>query len=119
MAFGDAKKRKLASGATGLQTKKQKTGKQTPKIKSKKSNPKRPAAVDSLQWRSAKLPDMFDDAGGFYGLEEVDDVEIVRNGNVVEFVSAIASPRPAITQLTFRRELRKHPPPPQKATVPT
>ncbi|RYP08227.1 hypothetical protein DL764_002042 [Monosporascus ibericus] len=38
---------------------------------------KRPASADSLRWRKAKLPDMHNDAEGFYGLEEVDDVEII------------------------------------------
>ncbi|RYO97131.1 hypothetical protein DL765_011300 [Monosporascus sp. GIB2] len=38
---------------------------------------KRPASADSLRWRKAKLPDMYNDAEGFYGLEEVDDVEVI------------------------------------------
>lgn len=62
-----------------------------PKLKTKtkpKSTLKKPVSIDSLRWRKAELPDMFDDAEGFYGLEEIDDVEIVRNNNIVEFVRA-------------------------------
>lgn len=39
------------------------------------------------------MPEMFDDAEGFYGLEEVDDVEIVRDGDKVTFVSRSLSSR--------------------------
>lgn len=47
---------------------------------------KKAVALDSLPWNEVKMPDMFDDAEGFYGLEEIDDVEVVREGNVVKFV---------------------------------
>ncbi|KAJ8063050.1 hypothetical protein OCU04_008293 [Sclerotinia nivalis] len=56
--------------------------------KQKKTAPKKPVAVDSLPWNEVTMPDMFEDAEGFYGLEEVDDVEVVRDGDVVTFVSS-------------------------------
>ena len=34
--------------------------------------------VDDLNWKGVALPDRLEDAGGFFGLEEIDDVEIVR-----------------------------------------
>ena len=49
---------------------------------------KRPVTLDALPWNEVEMPDMFDDAEGFYGLEEVDDVEVIREGNTVKFVSA-------------------------------
>ncbi|KAK7744437.1 ATP-dependent RNA helicase [Diatrype stigma] len=50
------------------------------------SKKKRFMSGDSLNWREAQLPDMFDDAEGFFGLEEVDDVEVIRkDNNTVEF----------------------------------
>ncbi|RDW85602.1 dead box helicase [Coleophoma crateriformis] len=49
-------------------------------------------AVDALPWNEAQLPDMFDDAEGFFGLEEVEGVEVIRDGNVVQFVTANAQP---------------------------
>ncbi|KAG9230105.1 P-loop containing nucleoside triphosphate hydrolase protein [Amylocarpus encephaloides] len=45
-------------------------------------------AVDALPWNEVKLPEMFDDAEGFFGLEEVEGVEVVREGTNLKFVSA-------------------------------
>jgi ATP-dependent RNA helicase DDX24/MAK5 len=50
---------------------------------------KRPVALDALPWNEVEMPEMFEDAEGFYGLEEVDDVEVVREGNTVKFVSNV------------------------------
>ncbi len=50
---------------------------------------KRPVAIDALPWNEVKMPEMFDDAEGFYGLEEVEGVEIVRQGDKVQFVCTI------------------------------
>ncbi|KAI0129746.1 ATP-dependent RNA helicase MAK5 [Xylariales sp. AK1849] len=85
---GFMKRKSAAIGDAQSSTKKQKT-----RAKSTKPTKKarRPVAADSLRWRSAKLPDMFDDAEGFFGLEEVDDIEIIRRpDNTIEFVAADA-----------------------------
>lgn len=44
-------------------------------------------AIDDLNWKEATLPDRLDDAEGFYGLEEVEGVDIVRSdgGGEVQF----------------------------------
>ncbi|KIW73479.1 hypothetical protein PV04_01593 [Phialophora macrospora] len=34
---------------------------------------------DALQWRTVALPKRLEDAEGFYGLEEIDDVDVVRD----------------------------------------
>ena len=42
-------------------------------------------SLDQLTWKEVAIPDRFEDAEGFFGLEEIDDVEIVRdagNGKV-------------------------------------
>lgn len=79
-----AKKRKLAAGSVSLLAKRKKTSAVPQKSKRRS---KRSVGLDSLPWSKAKLPEMFDDAEGFYGLEEVDDVEVVRgSGNIIEFV---------------------------------
>ena len=49
--------------------------------------PKKAVAVDALPWNEVKLPEMFDDAEGFFGLEEVEGVEVVREGDNIRFVS--------------------------------
>ena len=36
--------------------------------------------IDDLAWKPVALPDTLDDAEGFFGLEEADDVEIMRGG---------------------------------------
>ena len=54
---------------------------------SKSSEPKRVVDANSLAWKPVDLPEMFNDAEGFFGLEEISGVDVVRNGNVVKFVS--------------------------------
>ncbi|KAI1194340.1 ATP-dependent RNA helicase MAK5 [Nemania serpens] len=83
-----AKKRKLAASSVSLLAKRKKTSSVPQKSKRKS---RRSVGVDSLSWSSAKLPEMFDDAEGFYGLEEVDGVEVVRgSGNIIEFRAAVS-----------------------------
>jgi len=50
---------------------------------------KRPVTLDALPWNEVEMPDMFEDAEGFFGLEEVDDVEVIRDGDTVKFVRAL------------------------------
>jgi ATP-dependent RNA helicase DDX24/MAK5 len=45
-----------------------------------------PVGLDSLPWNEVEMPDMFEDAEGFFGLEEVDDVEVIKEGNSYRFV---------------------------------
>jgi ATP-dependent RNA helicase DDX24/MAK5 len=49
--------------------------------------PRRAVPVDALAWRTVEVPGNLDDAEGFYGLEEVDGVEVIRSGGQVQFVS--------------------------------
>ena len=44
----------------------------------KRKSPK-PAGVNALPWKEVPLPDNLDDAQGFFGLEEISDVELVRD----------------------------------------
>lgn len=55
-------------------------------VKNGKPLEKRIVAVDALPWNEVQMPEMFDDAEGFYGLEEVEGVEIVREGGALQFV---------------------------------
>ncbi|OLN96315.1 ATP-dependent RNA helicase MAK5 [Colletotrichum chlorophyti] len=67
---------------------------QNPKKRQKsaagKSEPpkKRKVNVSSLPWKKVEVPEMFDDAEGFYGLEVIEGVDVVKNGDNVEFVTA-------------------------------
>ncbi|XXG96032.1 ATP-dependent RNA helicase [Hypoxylon texense] len=86
------KKRKSPGQAANAPAQKR-TKAHQPALKStKKAAAKKPTSANSLRWRKAKLPDMFNDSEGFYGLEEVDDVEVIRNDdNTIEFRAAVAS----------------------------
>jgi ATP-dependent RNA helicase DDX24/MAK5 len=46
-----------------------------------------PVALDALPWNEVEMPEMFEDAEGFFGLEEVEGVEVVREGSKVQFVT--------------------------------
>ncbi|KAH7028018.1 P-loop containing nucleoside triphosphate hydrolase protein [Microdochium trichocladiopsis] len=79
------KKRKVAPNGSAAPDKKRKTQATSSKAAAKKKA-RRPVSVDSLRWRKATLPDMTNDAEGFFGLEEIDDVEVIRHeNNTVEF----------------------------------
>ncbi|KAJ4393566.1 ATP-dependent RNA helicase [Gnomoniopsis smithogilvyi] len=58
-------------------------------ITAKSLKKRRTVAADSLKWKSVEIPEMFDDAEGFFGLEEVTGVDVVRDGNMVKFVTAV------------------------------
>jgi ATP-dependent RNA helicase DDX24/MAK5 len=51
---------------------------------------KRAVALDALPWNEVEMPDMFEDAEGFFGLEEVEGVEVIREGDTVKFVCVSA-----------------------------
>ncbi|KAM3415379.1 hypothetical protein BST61_g8906 [Cercospora zeina] len=42
--------------------------------------PKRKVTLDSLKWKPVSLPDRMDDYEGFFGLEEIEDVDVTRDG---------------------------------------
>ena len=42
--------------------------------------------LDDLAWKEVSMPDRLDDVEGFFGLEEVGDVEVVREDGVIKFV---------------------------------
>lgn len=75
------KRKQQPSNASQAPQKRQKSGivKTAPK--------KRSVAVSKLPWKKVDVPEMFDDAEGFYGLEVIEGVDIVKKGDQVEFVS--------------------------------
>lgn len=34
--------------------------------------------IDDLNWKEVALPDRMEDAGGFFGLEEIDGVDVIK-----------------------------------------
>ncbi|KAK1995076.1 DEAD/DEAH box helicase [Colletotrichum falcatum] len=63
--------------------------------KSAKANGARPkkrnVPASALPWKKVEVPEMFDDAEGFYGLEVIEGVDVVKDGDNVQFVAAIPS----------------------------
>ncbi|KAI9874252.1 MAG: ATP-dependent RNA helicase, partial [Pleopsidium flavum] len=54
------------------------------------NNPGKVVSIDELKWSEVTLPDRFDDAEGFFGLEEIEGVEVVRpdGGEKVQYILA-------------------------------
>ena len=50
-----------------------------PAKKAKTGNTKKPVRLDKLPWRDVEMPDRMDDYEGFFGLEEIDDVDVIRD----------------------------------------
>ncbi|RMZ83158.1 hypothetical protein DV738_g1178, partial [Chaetothyriales sp. CBS 135597] len=48
-------------------------------LKNKKKRALEAVRGDALKWKQVELPDRLEDAEGFYDLEEIDDVEVVRD----------------------------------------
>ena len=67
-----AKKRRTdPAEGTGAQYKKQRRHNGADK-------PSQAVSLDQLAWKEVPMPDRLEDVEGFYGLEEVEDVEVVR-----------------------------------------
>lgn len=88
------KKRKLPAALSGASAKNNGKRRKASGNQKVAAKPKRVVEASSLAWKSVDLPEMFNDAEGFFGLEEVTGVEVVRNGNTVKFVSE-TSPFPS------------------------
>jgi ATP-dependent RNA helicase DDX24/MAK5 len=51
---------------------------------------KRQVDANALPWKTVEAPEIFDDAEGFYGLEEVNGVDVIRQGESVKFVRSFS-----------------------------
>ncbi|TDZ15349.1 ATP-dependent RNA helicase MAK5 [Colletotrichum orbiculare MAFF 240422] len=79
-------KRKHQSSGAGQTPKKR----QKPAVaKAAPPQKKRAVAVNSLPWKKVDVPEMFDDAEGFYGLEVIEGVDVVKDGDNVQFVTTL------------------------------
>ncbi|KAI9873581.1 MAG: ATP-dependent RNA helicase [Pleopsidium flavum] len=52
------------------------------------NNPGKVVSIDELNWSEVTLPDRFEDAEGFFGLEEIEGVQVVRpeGGEKVQYI---------------------------------
>ncbi|KAK4219862.1 ATP-dependent RNA helicase mak-5 [Rhypophila decipiens] len=72
------KKRKLSKSAA-VQTKRRKT----------QPVQKKQASIDALRWKAVEVPEGFDDYEGFFGLEEIEGVDVVKDENGVRFLAPV------------------------------
>ncbi|CAL3962770.1 unnamed protein product [Diplocarpon coronariae] len=88
MATVENKRARTVQTAGQRSKKRQKIERARADATARKDPVKRPVALDALPWNEVQIPDMYDDAEGFFGLEEIEGVEVVREGNTVKFVTA-------------------------------
>ncbi|KAM0723995.1 hypothetical protein Q7P37_000986 [Cladosporium fusiforme] len=68
-----------------------------PAKKVKTGNSKQPVRLDNLPWKEVSMPDRMDDYEGFFGLEEIDDVDVLRNDDT-GMVSYMSRHEPKATE---------------------
>lgn len=72
-------KRQRDPKGSSIQTNKKKKGANTGNATSQKDDSSDGiVALDDLNWKTVPLPDRLEDASGFFGLEEIDGVDILR-----------------------------------------
>lgn len=93
-----SKKRRLETNKASSKSRKRHKIKQgeieTVTATTSSTNSRRGVALEELDWKEVPLPDLLDDAEGFFGLEEVDGVDVVHNsasGQVEYIVSSQSS----------------------------
>ncbi|PYH44142.1 ATP-dependent RNA helicase MAK5 [Aspergillus saccharolyticus JOP 1030-1] len=87
------KRQREAKGAD-VQTKKQ-----------KKSAHADVVTVNDLNWKEVALPDRMEDAGGFFGLEEIDGVDVIKGSGEIRFKAAAGKPPKSILKKKSAEEL--------------
>ncbi|KAJ5991157.1 hypothetical protein N7522_011364 [Penicillium canescens] len=91
-------KRGHDSKAQALQTKKRK---KSTKADASEDDSNAFVGVEDLNWKEVALPDRIEDATGFFGLEEIDGVDIIRGqgGGEVQFKAKSGKPRKSILKV--------------------
>ncbi|KAJ5347165.1 uncharacterized protein N7506_000418, partial [Penicillium brevicompactum] len=62
------------------------------------SDDERSVGVEDLNWKEVAMPDRMEDAEGFFGLEEIDGVDIIKSGGEVQFKAKTGKPRKSIVK---------------------
>ena len=65
--------------STEISRKRRRTEDSSARPEKRSSSKATPLSLDQLAWKEVALPDRFEDAEGFFGLEEIDNVEVVRD----------------------------------------
>lgn len=80
---------RLKDGKTGKRVHNRPRKRKAPPLKNDSSRKKDDIIVgaSNLKWKSVEIPDTLDDFGGFYGLEEIDGVDVKVVNGTVQFVA--------------------------------
>ncbi|KAJ5327941.1 hypothetical protein N7452_008331 [Penicillium brevicompactum] len=62
------------------------------------SDDERSVGVEDLNWKEVAMPDRMEDAEGFFGLEEIDGVDIIKSGGEVQFKAKTGKSRKSIVK---------------------
>ena len=101
MAATQSKRALPAKVAAMKARKRQKLDKPEAAKKETKSTPPRAEKVrlDELAWKEVEMPDRLDDFEGFFGLEEIDDVDVVKEDNgIISYKAAEKSKKRAASE---------------------
>lgn len=54
--------------------------------------------LDDLNWKEVAMPDRLDDYEGFFGLEEIEDVDVVKEGGMVSYHASSEAAKKPVSQ---------------------
>ena len=74
-------KRKSASEAESHNSSKRHKKSSAVLAKSGSNSSGKVVSIEELAWKEVSLPDRLEDAEGFFGLEEIEDVEVLKDPN--------------------------------------
>ncbi|KAL5358508.1 ATP-dependent RNA helicase mak5 [Aspergillus floccosus] len=91
-------KRQRDPKGTGFQSKKRKRGTNSSNADDKDDSWDGIVGVEDLNWKEVAMPDRLDDAEGFFGLEEIEGVDIVRpeGSGEIRFKAKAGKPKKSI-----------------------
>ena len=77
--MGYSKRKRKAAGVDNTSSESSKRQKFVASNGNHAASASKPVRLDDLNWKSVQVPETLDDYEGFFGLEEVDDVEVIRD----------------------------------------
>ncbi|KKK22896.1 hypothetical protein P175DRAFT_0520020 [Aspergillus ochraceoroseus IBT 24754] len=95
-------KRQRDHNGPRLQSRKRKRAETSSNAADKQNAPEEIVGMEDLNWKEVALPDRLDDFGGFFGLEEIDGVDIVKpqGKGEIRFKAAAGKPGKSILKKT-------------------
>lgn len=70
------------------------------------SDDERSVGVEDLNWKEVAMPDRMEDAEGFFGLEEIEGVDIIKTSGEVQFKVGVNTVHISRQRLTYLLSIR-------------